>query len=300
MLNNNDSETIKEAIEHYMVSTSSQDLVVQMNGVKNIKSHILYQFFSKRFPTNRCNKFRMLSQVGPDSKGYHNSGLCRVQLSENENQIKNKYSSTKDEDIAWLLFIICRVFHGLKLLDGVEFNISKFYINTDSIFLVEINKRDYLQVFPRMSQKWKGIVKGSENSINIDTIDKLILMASIFAIDLSKKMKHAVNGFGKFEIFKIIKHRFNVLYLTLVTFPIIDHSAKSWLRAILIELHDSVQKYIEKTLLNDMSFENRLFMTQYFIKSHVTLHIEISDCDNEKIHRFLTKLSEKKQRSIVY
>ncbi|KII61983.1 hypothetical protein RF11_14140 [Thelohanellus kitauei] len=412
MLNNIDSEANKQAVEQYMASTQSHNLVVQMEGVRNFKSHLTHQFYSEdhrlliqHFPNSLYDELQMVSEVGLSAKGYHelkvlffevftfifrytklvthpkstpflelflkfikisdpvfslnlhqlidlihqcisyepnkilfinengmynfycyfqysktnvserfrkmctricdldhtkSSGLCPLKQSGNINQIMNKYLSTKDEEIAWLLFTIFRMLYHLKLLDGIEFNISQFYLITHSIFLIEINRMNYLRVFPCISKIWTGILNKSTNMIQIDGIDKLILLSTIFAIDLSRKLKKVVNGFGKFEITKNKKQKFYVIYLSLVSFPVIDNSAKSWLKPVLFELHDSVQKFIEKTLLNDFSFDNKFLFAQYFIKSHVTLGIEISNDDYEKINWFLAKLRGKKQLSNIY
>ncbi|KII66668.1 hypothetical protein RF11_12696 [Thelohanellus kitauei] len=96
------------------------------------------------------------------------------------------------------------------------------------------------------------------------------------------------------------KQQLYIIYFTLVVYPMIDKTANDWLYMILKELYDSVRMYIEKNLFKDVSLENQFHLTQYYLKSLITLKIPMSNLERAMLNWFFKFLSAKQHLSNVY
>ncbi|KII74077.1 hypothetical protein RF11_00063 [Thelohanellus kitauei] len=168
------------------------------------------------------------------------------------------------------------------------------------MFIIDINKSEYHGALISVSYVWVVIINGPRNTFQINTIDKLVLIATIFAIDLSLNLLNVFYGVGPLKENKNTKQMLYIIYLTLVAFPIIDHSAYPWLRSVLIKLHHSVQKYINTEFLRYFSFNNQFLFAQYFLKSQAILKIRISKKDAKKLDWFFGTLATQQPLSNIY
>ncbi|KII63728.1 hypothetical protein RF11_08720 [Thelohanellus kitauei] len=173
--------------------------------------------------------------------------------------------------MAWLLITFFMMLHHFKLLDEIEFDVSRFCAIMNSIFMIEIQKDDNNLFLPRISKIWSGILNGSRNTMQIDDFDKLVLFSSIFAFDLSRKLERAVTYLDVFTMTKNKTQRFSIIYLTLIAFPIIGQSALLFSRLLFMKLNRLVEIYIQRSSIAGHCFESKLLLTQFFTKSQVSM-----------------------------
>ncbi|KII62574.1 hypothetical protein RF11_05204 [Thelohanellus kitauei] len=217
--------------------------------------------------------------------------LYIIKLTPNVNQIMTRYSTYRQNYCAMLLFKLFQMLHRFRLLDDVNFDVNQFYDITVLISLRYIGS-DYFPMFvSHLSKIWTAILNVSINKLEIDSIDKLMLFAGLFAIGISSKLMKLIRGSDKLKMTKNKKQRLYIIYFTFVAFPMIDHQSNTWLRTALIRLHHFFQKYFEKHSLTDFSFETQFLIVQYYIKSLVTLNIEISDNDRTIFKAFFGDLA---------
>ncbi|KII62895.1 hypothetical protein RF11_15080 [Thelohanellus kitauei] len=194
------------------------------------------------------------------------------------------------ERVTSLLLMVLRMVHHLRLLDQIYFNINQFYDVTEPIIIHNFKEGQHSFIMTYLSKIWSGIFEISGNTFQIDTIDKLKYFATIFANDLSHKLRKVINGVGKFELNKFKKQRIYILYFTLVAFGMIDETGVFWLRKVFKRLHSSFQEYLKKYSIEDITMEDQIIIIQYYIKSLETLHFHISNHDEEVFQGIFTRL----------
>ncbi|KII71089.1 hypothetical protein RF11_11916 [Thelohanellus kitauei] len=228
------------------------------------------------------------------SLNYGNRSLMnRNRLQQNINHIMTIFHTKSDEDYLTLLFTFLRMLCRLRLLEEIEFDVNQFYyITVEVILRISIRSHEsYPKYYPFLSKIWSGIFNRSFNTFQIDTIDKLIVLGSIFSIGLANTLRKLDVG-GKWEMSNNGKQSWYIIYFTLVAFPIIDHTTCPWLRKVFNELHVSLQKYLFKHSIEDLSFECQFTVLQYYIKSIVTLNQEISRRDDDILSTFFESIDK--------
>ncbi|KII61960.1 hypothetical protein RF11_06970 [Thelohanellus kitauei] len=199
------------------------------------------------------------------------------------------YMRTYHECIAQLLFAFLGMITRLKLLDEIEFDVSEFYFFNECVFIVENHKKHNHRLLSSASKIWIGILNGSRNTTQIMNFTHLTILARIFAFALSIKLRRAIGRSIKLKMTRNNIQRFSIIYFALIGFNIIEDCSEPFLRPFLMKLHYLVEKYIQITSIED-SFETKLFLIQFYIKSQVTLGILPTNTDHEK-YTMLSKLS---------
>ncbi|KII72913.1 hypothetical protein RF11_12382 [Thelohanellus kitauei] len=205
-------------------------------------------------------------------------------LRENIRTVVNICLTTENDDMAWLLMYMLRMVSRLKLFEKIDLEISHYYTITHNMFLKVLeNKMQIMDLYP-LSKIWICAFRVKNNTFQIDTLDKLTTIATIFCIDLSRKLSKVVSGFGKFKMTENTKLRLHIIYLTLIAFPLVNYLANHWVYKMLLKLHSYAQRFIEKNVYAEFPFENKFVFTQYYIKSLVTLNIRVSNLDRKMIY----------------
>ncbi|KII71871.1 hypothetical protein RF11_07601 [Thelohanellus kitauei] len=179
--------------------------------------------------------------------------------------------------------------HRLRLLNEIQFWIKHFFVITFKKFL-RFKKPHNSTFVLDLSKMWIRLINGSKNKYQIDIIEELIFICAVFSLNFTHKLKKVNEGYGNFELTKIKKHGLCLIYFTLFSFPMFDHTAKTWLRNVLKVLHASFKKYFEQFSLEDMPIENQFYLLQYYLKSHVALQIKLSSRDEELFKAVFNRL----------
>ncbi|KII60856.1 hypothetical protein RF11_00609 [Thelohanellus kitauei] len=268
-------------------------ILYEPNRVLFINENVIFNFYY----FFRIQKFRLSKQYLKRCQKVYTidykkiSSLNLIKLTENITQIMKKLFESKEIDCAMLLFTVFRMLHRLRLVDEIEFHATKLFDITFSMFLHNFYRNFDHNFFKNISKIWSNIINGSKNQFHINTIDNLIKLSAIFALDLSSKLREVTRGPSNFELTKNKKQRLYLIYFTLVAFPIVDHDANPWLRAVLTELHSSFKKYFKKYSFALHTIENHFLILQYYIKSHTTLKYPISSRDEYLFSRFFKRLA---------
>ncbi|KII65450.1 hypothetical protein RF11_01055 [Thelohanellus kitauei] len=180
--------------------------------------------------------------------------------------------------------MVLRMLQRLKMLNEIELNVVEFYNITDSIYSIQIYQTVDAKLLSTLSKIWSAIFNGSRNKIQIDSMDKLIRMAAIFSIDLTRKLKKVDQDFSKFKLTMNKKQRLYIIYFTLVAYPLMDYSTIESLHSILTQLQDCVQNYMENPLLKGLCTENQNLIIQYYFKSLATLNTRSSSQNQKRFH----------------
>ncbi|KII68948.1 hypothetical protein RF11_13561 [Thelohanellus kitauei] len=222
---------------------------------------------------------------------YRNSTtLLRINHSSRLNQLMTKYTLHQEENCALILFIVLRMLVHVRLLYSANFNITQFFVITVSICQPNFQTFNYRNFFSQLSKIWTVLLRGFDKADKIASEYKLITISAIFAIDLLNKLRHMASHSIELNVTENKKQRLYIIYFTLISSPIIDEDNYPWLRKILEDLHAAFQNYFEKFSIQNLSFENKFPLLQYFIKSHVTLHIGLSHNDQHVFTRYHNKL----------
>ncbi|KII66223.1 hypothetical protein RF11_14745 [Thelohanellus kitauei] len=206
------------------------------------------------------------------------------------NQMTTAICKTKEEDCSRLLMIYLNMLHRQRFLDELKFNLDKFY--TVTVLIVELHARknsEYL-LYLRFPKIWNIILNRSENVFKIDKIEKLIIFSTLFALDISSYLRKVSRGCSLFEVTQDKKKKLYIIYLALALFSRVDHFTYRWLRKVLTDLHESFQKYFEISPIECLTFETQFHILQYYIKSFVTLRVEISPFDDTVLNCFFERL----------
>ncbi|KII72551.1 hypothetical protein RF11_03257 [Thelohanellus kitauei] len=228
------------------------------------------------------------------------SSLRPSKLTRGLAEIFEKFLSTDDDFYSRFLVIVFRMLHRQKILDEIEFNVIQFYDITVAMILRNVQNHQDSPFIDHLSKIWGGILNGHRNIFKIDSIDKLIIFAAIFSINFSMKFTAVNLGSASFNITKNKKQRLYVIYLALVVFPTISYDANLWFIQTLKRLHMSIHLYIEKHSTQNLSLENRFIIYQYYVKSLVTLNMEISSRIYSILKRFSEKISTNHSYSIYF
>ncbi|KII73897.1 hypothetical protein RF11_15598 [Thelohanellus kitauei] len=255
-------------------------LLNEHNTILFINENGMYHFYNNFIDSNASlsHRFWEMCEFIYKLDRMKSSSLCRSKLTENVNQITYKFWSTGKEDYTRQFVIVFRMLHRLRLLDEFDFNVNHFYEIAVSIFIRWLSRNHASLTIVHLSKLWSAILNGSHNSFQIYNLEKLIFFAAIFSIDLSSKLRKLIRVSGVLKVTKNKKQRLYIIYFTLVAFPMINHDANPWLCHVLKELH------------NSLPFANQFLIIQYYIKSQVTLNMEISSHDREVFNGFFRRL----------
>ncbi|KII67301.1 hypothetical protein RF11_07724 [Thelohanellus kitauei] len=259
---------------------------------ENTMFHLFY--FFKSTELNLAKIFKKMGHQIHNVDLSIRDHLNSAKITENVEQIMNRLSATEEEDIAWLLFIILRMLCRVALIGRIEFNVTQLYSITNSTFLSEIKRKVDSKHLKRVSKTWSGILNESRNTIQIDSISKLVFISAIYAMDLSRKLKTVFHDLLNYEMSSKKLQRIYIIYFTLVAFPLIDDPTYPLLHEILIELHGLIQKYIENPLFNRLVFKKQFLIIQYYTMSLSVLNIHVSHQDEQMIEGFSSMLSQNK------
>ncbi|KII70510.1 hypothetical protein RF11_04446 [Thelohanellus kitauei] len=261
----------------------------EKNKVLFISENALLYFYFAFLPNKYSHEFwKVCKQV------YQIDSKCILsfrsqKLIENTKEIMNR-CCTPSEECAVLLFEYFQMLYRFRWLDIVEFSIDKLYDMTIMTLLRHINKAEkfYPNYFLNISKIWTCILNESSNKI-IDSIDKLAIFAALFSIHLSNKLQKLCIS-GKFIATKAIKQRYYIIYFTMVAFPIIDHESKPWLRKVLLDLNNSLQRFIEKKKIVFFKTSDQFLIYQFYVKIHDVLNLKIRNRDYDLLDVFCRKL----------
>ncbi|KII65947.1 hypothetical protein RF11_09407 [Thelohanellus kitauei] len=223
-----------------------------------------------------------------DGENPHKLNLYKIPG--NIQQIFKTMGNTGDQGYVRLVFIIFRMLCQQRLIDLVKFNTFTLYQATFYDINGNIIDNQELWFKYNLSKIWIRLLCRHNKAVQISTLDMLIHFAILFSKTISCKLKNASVGSGNFELTMNKKKMLYIIYLVLVAFPIINNERKLFVWQVLIDLHISFQQYFQKNTFEDLSFENQFLLIQYYIKSFVTLHIEISPHDDVILNRFFERI----------
>ncbi|KII73826.1 hypothetical protein RF11_08197 [Thelohanellus kitauei] len=203
----------------------------------------------------------------------------------------NDYASSRSEDIAKHLLLVLKMINHLRLLDDIQFYFNQF-IKITIHMLYRHRPENYDPLLSLgISKIWSGILNSPRNTFQMFRSDKCECLGAVFAIDLSQKLRTAVNTFHKFEVTKTIKQKLIIINLTLVLVDEINQSPNVCFRQEFQELHRSFKEYLELHALEDQTVENQFILLQYYIMSHFSLNIQISSREENVVYRYLDRFA---------
>ncbi|KII61035.1 hypothetical protein RF11_01752 [Thelohanellus kitauei] len=173
----------------------------------------------------------------------------------------------------------------------IEFDVSKFYDITVYMFLRHVSVRQVFKFMSHLPKIWSFILNSPRNTFIIDTIDKLMIFASLFSFDISCKLLKVLTESTNFEVTKNKKQKIYIIYLTLVAFPMINQAENTWILVFLIEMHNWLKHYFENNSIENLPPQDQFLLIQYYIKSIVTLNIRNYSTVQNIILNFLKRLS---------
>ncbi|KII64504.1 hypothetical protein RF11_12615 [Thelohanellus kitauei] len=262
------------------------------NKVKFIEENGMFNFYFNfiKINGNLAHKFWIMCEDIYELDRDRNTKLSVTKLNKCQRQIMTTSVPKTDEECARLLFTVFKMFKRQRLLNVISFDVNRFYAITVSIFDDHIHKYKNSLLIVHLQKIWGGILNRRKNSFQIDLFKKLKVFAALFSINISNKLKKDLSGSVKFEVTNKIKQKLYIIYLTLVAFPVIDHQTDTWLVNVLIELHMSFQEYLQNYLFKDLPFESQFIIIKYYIKSHMTINLDISSHDSDIINGFLHRI----------
>ncbi|KII74275.1 hypothetical protein RF11_09091 [Thelohanellus kitauei] len=216
--------------------------------------------------------------------------ISYVKLTESVNQIMNKYSSSRQQDFCKLLTIVLNFVRVFDLLDYIEFDVTMFYRISEEIFSNETQKLTEDTLYFDIYKIWKAMLNGSVNTLRIESTEQLVTFTSIFSVGLARKLKKLIQDTSNIEMNKNVKNSLYIIYFSLIAYPVMNEKLKNRLRQVLLELHRFFQKYFEKCSFQNIPIYYQFEILQYYIKSIVTLNVEISPHDHQTIRGFLDGL----------
>ncbi|KII64808.1 hypothetical protein RF11_09770 [Thelohanellus kitauei] len=269
------------------------------NCILNVENKILFIDENAMFQFYYCLRPQMTSlgdifwKICQDIYGItliYSSSLCLVKLTKNMEDIMSKLCTPEEEDCAKLLIMMFRMIKRLKLLNQIVLDVSKFFDFSVLIFSRQIENMPNSLFVIHLSKIWSKILRGTKNKFVIDNIEQVIYLSSIFCIDLSRKIMDILHGPDILELTKNQILRLFLIYLMLVAYPIIDRNQYMWINSVLKDLHTSFQKYLDKNSFNIHSRRTRNHILEYFMKSLITVNMEITQSDKEFYHKFFEKI----------
>ncbi|KII70466.1 hypothetical protein RF11_02124 [Thelohanellus kitauei] len=145
-------------------------------------------------------------------------------------------------------------------------------------------------VLRNLSKIWSCILNGSRNIFKIDTIDKLIIFATLFSMDIGAKLLKVFHGSVNFELTKYAKQKLFIIYLLLVAYPIVDEEDNAWLWVVIRDLHTSFIMLFDKYSIEDLPSQDQFLIIQFYIKIITVLKVEISSHIYEVLRSFFKRL----------
>ncbi|KII74827.1 hypothetical protein RF11_00331 [Thelohanellus kitauei] len=145
--------------------------------------------------------------------------------------------------------------------------------------------------FINVSKIWSAFLNGSRNTFQIDTLYKLECLGAVFSIDISSKLRKVSDGSRNFVMTKNTKQKLYIIHLTLVLVYKIINQTGIFFERVFKELHRSLKQYFERTLIDDQTIENQFILLQIYLKSHLSLNIQIGPREEEVVYRLIERLA---------
>ncbi|KII67016.1 hypothetical protein RF11_07555 [Thelohanellus kitauei] len=252
-------------------------LFINDNGMFNFYFYFITSNFEliERFWTMTY----YIYHLDPSNRPYLNPKM----LTKNMNEIKSKFQTSHDENIKRLFLNFLKMLSRLQLFDEIEIDVTNLYDITISILIDHINGIPNFLFIEYLSKIWSRIFSYSKYRFRIDTTDKLIHISGLFSTNLSHKLMEVVGRKSEFKMTKFKEQRLYIIFFSLVAFPTIDHDKFKWLHGLLIQLHASFIFFLQKCSIEDLLIENEYLILQYFVKSRITVGMEISSNNEEDI-----------------
>ncbi|KII66666.1 hypothetical protein RF11_12694 [Thelohanellus kitauei] len=268
-------------------------LFIYENGMLNF-----YYYFRTQILDSEQRFWNMVQHVYRLNR--RNGSLSGLKLTECVHELMSKFSIYKEDDCARLLFTIFSMLHRQRMIDVIPFSLTRFFDIVETSCYRHFQRMYNLFILTPLSNIWSGIFNRLSNTFKIDSIDKLMLFAAIFAIDFKYKLRKIIQVGAKVNVTKNKKQRLYIIYFALVAFPIINHSANPWLEIVLKGLHRAFEKYFDKYSTYDFTIETGFLFLQYYIKSYITLNIPLSEQDENIFNSFLTRLATRPLFSNIF
>ncbi|KII61925.1 hypothetical protein RF11_07533 [Thelohanellus kitauei] len=196
------------------------------------------------------------------------------------------------EYCARLLFMVFKMICHLRFLDEIRFDSNMLYDITETTLLRHVNETQDSLLICKISKIWSEIFNSQWNIFEIDNVDKLIVFAAIFAIEISNYFEKVGESSDEINMTRNKKQKLYIIYFTLVYFQTLQIEEYTGLGAILTNLHSSLKNYMEKVTINKLTIENQILILEYYFKNFATLNIRISEQDEILFERLLTNLSK--------
>ncbi|KII63525.1 hypothetical protein RF11_08055 [Thelohanellus kitauei] len=262
------------------------------NRIKFIEENCMFNLFYTfiKGTDNLADKFWIMCEDIYRANLGKCDTLCISKLNKCAKAIMTTFWMTADEESARLLLMLFTMLYHQKLFDITKFEVSKFYSITLSIFNNHLEKCQDSLLLAHLPKIWIGIFNRPTNVFKINNCNRLTIFAALFSISISNKFRKIIQGYGKFKMTKTKNQMLNVIYFALVAFPRLGKVSKILLINVLTTLHMSFKEYLDKCSIEDLPFESQFIIVQYFIKSFVTLKIDISLQDDEVLNRFFKRI----------
>ncbi|KII66380.1 hypothetical protein RF11_13614 [Thelohanellus kitauei] len=287
-----DHEKLIDSIIICVSYAPNQALFINENGVFNLYN--LLNIGSINTDYGVRDMCRLVYTLHRDDS----SALSRVKLIDNVKTILDKLSFIKTEIFVRILLMLMRMIDQIRLLDEIEFNVSQLYDVTTWIISRNARQDKNPKFLHYISRIWVRILEGSRNSIQIDTIDKLVTFASVFSNDILMRLHKSISTSTKLEITKTHKQRLYIVYLALVAFPTMNFANQKILITPIISLHIYLQIYIQNVSFKEVLFDDIFLIFQYFIKSLTILNFDEANLTQDIFRRFFRKLFEYQSLSL--
>ncbi|KII61829.1 hypothetical protein RF11_10098 [Thelohanellus kitauei] len=259
-------------------------LFINENGLYN-----LYYYFHIR-TMNLTQKFLSICESIYEIDLVKKSSLCPLRLGRSVNIILKKTWHPLHEIRGKFCLAVFKMLYRLRLLDEIKFDIDNFFYFTMAFVTCHVYICQDTMFIIYLSKIWTEILNGSRNTFQLTCEEHLIFLSGIFCIDLSRKLMTVYRGSGKLELTKNKKLRMYIIYLSLIGYPVMNHQKKTWLYDVLNQLIFSFRKYLEKYALKDHTIEDQFLIIRHYIKSLVTLDIQISWGENEILTDFVERI----------
>ncbi|KII74508.1 hypothetical protein RF11_10584 [Thelohanellus kitauei] len=279
-----DPRKLLKSIKNCMKYESKRIIFINENGMFN------FYFYFHHVMAKSENIFWRIFKSIYKLDIIRRSSLIPVELARNVSQIMSKYSTTCDDKCLRILIGVLLMLCRLKLLKGIEMEVTQFYTITHSLYKKNGPRPNYDTYLNDLTKIWIEILKGLTYTLEINNIDQLMIFATIFATHLSNKLKIISQSGRRFEVTNRIKQRLYIIYLALAAYPIIEKNKKRLVCVVLKKLHFSLQDYIQKSSIEYFTIETQFLILQYYIKSHLSLSIELSVNDESVFKVFLEKI----------
>ncbi|KII74915.1 hypothetical protein RF11_07427 [Thelohanellus kitauei] len=262
------------------------------NKVSFIKYNCMFHFYHNFIKENHilAHKFWDMCEEVYEPDISHTSFYFCEKITNCLDPIMTTFLTTGNHDMTRLLFIVVDMLYDQKLIDKIRFDLESFYSITDTLIQNYIDHEEYEEIIDNLPKIWSDIFNQNPITFQIDEIRKLTLFAALFSIDMvNKLMKVLVNG-CRFEVTIKKTKKLYIIYLALVSLNQTDPNSRWWLVDLLKHLHQDFQEYLKKDFIYALPLEHQFLILQYYIKSSVTIQIELSRRDRKVINSVLDGL----------